>query len=352
MGDDRQFHGRVLLIAGLVAGGLLLWTIQGVVLLAVAAMLFAVIIDGLASQMIVRFGVRRTPALIVTIGILALLAGSALWLAGDRIVQQMAELTEAVTGYGDNLAELLQGLPFGEKAIRELRELEAGRLLGSGVFYQVTGIASAAFGILMDLVLIIAAALYLAASPRRYTAAAIQLVPPRHRERARTILRETGASLRRYLVGKAISMTITAGLTTAGLLILGMPFPFVLGALAGILEFVPLFGPIFASIPAAILGLADSSQKAMLVLGLYFAVQQVESYLLLPKIQQRAVHLPPVVTIFSVVAMGVVFGVPGVFLSEPLTVILIVWTRMLYVEDTLERRNPAPVGARPEDLTS
>jgi predicted PurR-regulated permease PerM len=78
------------------------------------------------------------------------------------------------------------------------------------------------------------------------------------------------------------------------------------------------------------------------VTGLYIVVQQTENHLIQPLIQQRAVDIPPALLLFGVVAMGTLFGVPGVVLAAPLAVVLYVLVKRLYVREALHTPTPLP----------
>ena len=101
----------------------------------------------------------------------------------------------------------------------------------------------------------------------------------------------------------------------------------VLALIAGLLAFVPIYGPIAAAAPAILLGLTMSPQTALHVTLLYFVVKQIESSLISPQIQKRAVALPPALGPFSVATFGLLFGPLGVILGAPLTVMLLALIR-------------------------
>ena len=120
--------------------------------------------------------------------------------------------------------------------------------------------------------------------------------------------------------------------------------PFQLGALAGLLDFVPYVGPILSAIPGVMVGFAQSPEQALWTLGVYVLVQQVESQLIQPLVQRKVVDLPPVVTIAAIAAGGYLFGLVGALVATPLAICLMTLVNMLYVEDQLgeERRFPPP----------
>jgi predicted PurR-regulated permease PerM len=112
--------------------------------------------------------------------------------------------------------------------------------------------------------------------------------------------------------------------------------------IAAFAEFVPYVGPIMAAIPALLLALGEGNEAMLWVVLLFVGIQQVESYAITPIIQHRAVDLPPVLTLFALVAFGVLFGPTGVVLGTPLTVALYVLVKQLYVRDLLNEPTHIP----------
>jgi predicted PurR-regulated permease PerM len=130
-------------------------------------------------------------------------------------------------------------------------------------------------------------------------------------------------------------MLIIGVLTTAGLSILGVPLALSLGIFAALLTFIPNFGPIIAVLPAVLFALVESPTKALYVLALYIGIQMIESYLITPLIERETVSLPPVLTIFFQIFLGVLVGGLGLILATPLLTVIIVLVKMLYIEDIL-----------------
>ena len=129
-----------------------------------------------------------------------------------------------------------------------------------------------------------------------------------------------------------------------------------MGVLAALLNFIPNFGPIIAAVPAVLIALAADPTKAIWVVVLSFAAQNLEGYLITPLVQRRAVEMPPALTILSQVLLGMLLGPIGVVLAAPLTAAAIVVVKMLYVDDPLEpgrrldrlsHRGARPGGCRP-----
>ena len=137
-------------------------------------------------------------------------------------------------------------------------------------------------------------------------------------------------------------MVVVGALTGLGLWALGIPGALALGIIAGLLDFVPIVGPILAAIPAILLGFTVSPQMALATAALFVVVQQIEGNILLPLIQQRTVDLPPVLLLFSLFGIGTLLGPAGVLLAAPLTVVAFVLVKRLYVQEALHTPTSIP----------
>jgi predicted PurR-regulated permease PerM len=106
--------------------------------------------------------------------------------------------------------------------------------------------------------------------------------------------------------------------------------------IAGILAFIPFFGPIASGILVVLLAFIEGPTQALYVASLCVLIQQVEGNLLMPFVQRWAVELPPVLGITAAVIFGLLFGLAGVIFATPLMVVVLVLVQKLYIEDVLE----------------
>jgi predicted PurR-regulated permease PerM len=199
----------------------------------------------------------------------------------------------------------------------------------------VTSAFSRTLGVVANAFVILFIGIYGAAAPESYMSGVAHLTPQRHRERAHEVIDALAHALRWWLVGRLTMMTVVGVLTTLGLWVAGVPTPLALGLLAALLSFVPYVGPILSFIPAVLVALMVSLTKVVYVVIVFGIVQTLESYVITPLVQQRAVSLPPVILITAQIAMGVLAGATGVLLAAPLAIVIIVLLQMLYVEDVL-----------------
>jgi predicted PurR-regulated permease PerM len=188
---------------------------------------------------------------------------------------------------------------------------------------------------LAGLLLIFFLGLYLALDPETYIKGFTSLFPRERRQRIRDVFQELGGVLQSWLVGQFLSMAVVGILIAVGLAIVGVPLALVLGVIAGILDFIPIFGPILAAIPAVLLGFTQSPLHAAYVVLVFVAANQVEEHLLIPIIQKHTVSLPPALTVFALTLLGTLFGFLGLLLATPLTASLMVLVNRFYVEDVL-----------------
>jgi predicted PurR-regulated permease PerM len=194
---------------------------------------------------------------------------------------------------------------------------------------------------LAGLLVIIFLAAYFASEPHVYRDGLLRLVPPAKRDAADELFREIASLLRQWLLARLLAMVAVGTITGVGLALLGVPAAAALGLLAGLMEFVPFIGPIVSAVPAVGMALVDSPQTAIYVVILFIVIQQLEGNLITPLLMKNRLDVPPAVTIIAVSALGVVFGILGMLIAEPLSAVIILVTNRLYVE-RMEKALVAP----------
>ena len=334
----RIFIERLVIALAVIGVALLLWNLRGLFLLLFGAVLVSVILNLIAAPIRERLRFPRILALLAAVLIVALLIGTASWMLGAEVRRQAVTLQELVPAAWTGLETRLDLWGFGDAARQWSESLRSG----GGVVANFGNIAISVGNALADTLLVIVGGIYLAAQPDLYRVGLLKLVPARGRTLAAQALDASGRALRLWLLGRVVSMTAVGLLTWLGLMIIGVPSALTLALLAALLEFVPFIGPIVAAVPAMLLGFAAGPDKAFWVALLFLAIQQFEGNLLEPLVQQRAVDLPPALLLFALVAGGLVFGVVGIILAAPLTVVLYVMVKRLYVQEALDTATPLP----------
>jgi predicted PurR-regulated permease PerM len=311
----------------------LLWYAIDVFLLLFIGIFLAVLLRAPADWLAAHTGWSDGVTLGLVIFVLAALVAVSGFFFGRTIVDQSWELTRQLPKVVDKVRERLRQTEYGSqiaKAAESPPPEASAQVLGRGL--RLVGSTFAAFG---SLVVVIFLGIFLAWQPGAYRNGFVKLFPQKRRKRAKEVLDAVGHMLKRWLVGQVVLMAIVGTLTWIGLRALGVPFALPLALFAGLAEFVPYVGPIVAAVPAVLVALAESPQLAIWVAGLYVVIQSLESYLLTPVVQHRAVYLPPALLLFSQVILGVTAGPLGIIVATPLAAAGLVAVNMLYVEDVL-----------------
>jgi predicted PurR-regulated permease PerM len=314
---------------------LLIWRLSDVLLMAFGAVLVAALIHALAGPLIRRLGLPRPVALVIAVAGLALAIAATVWMFGQQLASQIVALGDLLPNAWTALQQQLSTTTIGAYVLDDLQRL---RHPDGMVVEQVSRIVRSSASATAATVIVLFAGLYLAFSPGAYLNGALRLLPMARRARAAEVLSECGHALHGCLIGSLISMVVVGVSVGAGLWIAGVPTPLALGVLAGLAQFIPVVGPMAATIPGLVVAAGDSPQTLVWASVIYLAASQVEANLITPLLLRQMVELPMAVTLFAVLAMGVLFGPLGVLFATPLAVVAYVIVRRVYVEDLLGDR--------------
>jgi predicted PurR-regulated permease PerM len=299
----------VALAAFAAAALFILWKASSAILLIFAGLLFGAFLDGLARLLGKVLPWGRGVRLAIVCAILGTALLVAITSGSTAIAQQAGDLTTTLRDQINQLLAWLQqhGInvqaaagPVGEVAAagadgRASRSPTLRSLLPDlqGLFGTAWTAIAFVVGALGDAVVIAFLGIFFAAQPRASRDALLLLVPPPRRGHVGTVLDEAGETLRHWLLGQSLTMSAIFLFTWLGLTLVGVEPAFVLGLQAGVLAFIPTLGPLIAGIPIMLAGFAGGMSGAVGALGVYAAVQTLESYFLTPMIQRRAVEVPP-----------------------------------------------------------
>jgi predicted PurR-regulated permease PerM len=315
---------------------LLVWYAADLLMLVFAGVLISILLRSFSEFLTTRTRLSHGLALaIVALALVVFIAATA-WLVTGRIAAQLNELRLLLPQAVQNVKNYFGQYEWARNTIDNLpnwNDWIAKR--GGTIISQLGGFASTTLGVIINILVVFIIGLYLASQPDLYSRGLKRLVPFGYRERAEEVLSVIEDALERWLIGRFGLMIMNGVLTAIGLWIIGIPLAFTLGLLAGILNFVPNFGPWFAAIPAVLIAFMKSPQHALYVAVLYIVLQSVDGYILTPLVDRRSVELPPVLTITAQVLLGLAFGFVGILLASPLTAVAMILVKMLYVEDLL-----------------
>lgn len=321
-----------------IISALLLWQFSSVLLLVFASILVAIML--LAISRIFRKWLPIAQGWALLLACLTILLFIAIFalLLGTQFLAESAQLQKQLPRL---LADIGNQLGI-QHLDHRFASWARGLASRDGLMGKITATTSFVVSGLASTLLVVVSGIYLAANPETYRGGTLRLVPQRWRNQAAHFLDAAARALTLWLAGQLATMAAVGVLFAIGLLILGIPSALALGFIAGVAEFIPYAGPILGAIPALLIAISMGKEQIIGVLVLYCVVQALEGNVIWPLIQRRAVDLPPVLTLFAIVAIGEVFGVLGLLLATPLTVIGFIAVKQFYLRDTLKEHASLP----------
>jgi predicted PurR-regulated permease PerM len=331
-------YRAVLLAAGLIVFGLLFQELLTLLLAVLITVIVAIAISAVADRLERRHVPRPLGALIAVLLGLALLAGM-LALIIPPFVDQTNEFADDVPGIVDDLRDQVHDVTGAEpgEISRQVDELveeytdDPGRLIG-----PIASIGLSVLGVLGAFVLMLITAYYMAVRPEPLIDGLRRLVPPAHREQADRIMSRLRTSWIGWMQGVAADMLISGVLLYIGLSLIGLDFAIFFAVLTALFSVVPYFGAIASGIPPVLFALTDSPGKALLVIVIYVAVQQIEGNLTIPLVMSRIVRLHPAVIAGGVVVVGQLFGFIGLIVAVPILSMIAILVEELWVHPVEE----------------
>ncbi len=275
---------------------------------------------------------RGLAAMIAILGVIAIFAG-VVWFILPVIVAQLPQMIDALN-----------------QALKQIGEATGFNIANINVPEQLTKYADQAISVttatidaVASIIVVLFFTLYWLIDYYKIKAYWENLL--KH-PKSKTFAKIVGASeknIGEWVKGQAL-LSLTFGvLVYITYMILGVPYAASLALLAGVFELIPYLGPVLATIPAVLLALTDSPEKAVLVIIAYIFLQSIESYVLAPKVMGGAVDLHPIIVLLAFMIAGKLAGLVGVFLAIPVT---------LLIKSALEVLYPPSVASPPEKAKS
>jgi predicted PurR-regulated permease PerM len=315
-----------LIVVGVVAAALALWKLR----LVIALLFLAFIIAAAMRPSVEWLARRRIPRGVGIIGhyvVLGGLIGLLLWTVVPRAIDQV---DNALGGIPTSSSELerqtSQSTGFKHEILARVQdgldELPSGaELVDSSLSLTFT-----AFEVLIGIFFTFACAELLVMS----------LLPREKRRVVRDTWNLIDAKLGAYVRGLLILVTFVAAVLSLIFYLIGLPFWLLIGIFAGIVEIVPVIGPIAAGAVAVGVGLTDSWQVALAAGLAVLGVRLLEDYLIIPRVLGHAVGLTPLSVLVAVTAVAILFGGFAVFLAIPIAAVL-----ATLLDVVIRHRNPA-----------
>lgn len=319
------------------------WRIRNVLLLALTAVVFVVVINRAVVALQKRIPSRITAVFAIISSILLVLVTFGLIIV-PPFAQQLQELVELTPQIINRLQTWLihsgSWMPgFSSQSFQSLEAI-SNQLQSINIeiiFGRFFSLFFNTLTITLNLLLVLTLMIMMLLNPTSYRQLFIKTFPSSSRQRVSHVLDNCEDAISGWFIGILFNMIVIALMSMTGLWILGIPLALANGLLAGLLAFIPNLGPVISVIPPTAIALLEAPWKAGAVVVLYIVIQQIESNVLTPLVMKRQVSLLPAVTLLAQVIFAVFFGFLGLLLALPLTVILQQWLKEFWVNGILEQ---------------
>lgn len=325
---------------------LFLYNIAEILLLLFIAILFSIYLSAIIDTLQRRLHVPRVAGLLMALLITAVAAAGIGYLIVPPVLSQTQQILDTLPGlmqgWERDLIALSREQPFFAHMFGQLEAGESyvANIMGevSGYFRGLLPYVFSGAGFLIELVSVLVMGIYFALRPAVYREGFIVLFPPLHRELVRDILADLARTLKAWIVGQILAMMVLGALTWIGLVLLNVPYALAFGVFTGAAAIVPFFGTLVSTLLPAIfvLGGTGGMVHALLVALLGVVVHLVEGNFVAPMIMERQVHLPPVLSILSVLIMAHLLHLVGLLVAVPVLCVVMVVARRVYVHRVLE----------------
>ena len=298
-----------------------------VLLLVLAGSLIAIFFRGLSALICRKTKWREGVCLTVAVLGFVILVAGLFWLIGAKVQNQITELSDTLPQTIENAKTQLSQNSIGKKIIEKASSPQSMKKLQSlaSTFFKST------FGVFGDIYVILFIGIFFTVSPNIYKKGIIELIPKKGKKKGEDILNKLGTTLEKWLKGKFFSMAVVFILTAIGLAVIGLPMWLALALIAGILNFIPNFGPLIAMIPAVLVAFMQGPTTAIIVAGMYIFIQIAESNFITPMVQQRLISIPPALIIIAQLLISPLTGGWGLVLATPLMIIVMILVKELYI---------------------
>ena len=341
--DDRELkispaqvaYRTVLLAAGLLLFGLLFRQLVTLLLAMLVTIVIAIPLAAAAGRL-ERYRIPRPVGALLTllagIGALALV----IYLLIPPFVDQTNQFVDDVPSMVKDLERVyadVTGQNAGEVGDKVQHFFERYTEDPSKLIGPLTSIGLNVAGILGALVLILITAYYMAIRPEPLVDGLVSLFPPSRRDHARHVLDRVRRSWIGWMEGVMVDMLATFVLTFIGLTLIGLDYAIFFAVLSALLVVVPYFGAIAGAVPPVLFALTDSPGKALLALGVYVLVQQIESNVTIPIVMSQRTRMHPAMIAIGVVVVGRLFGFVGLFVAVPILSLIVIATEEFWVKE-------------------
>jgi predicted PurR-regulated permease PerM len=341
----RRVMWATLVLVFVALGFWLLYRFYEVVFILLIAIIMGTAIRPIVSWLY-RKGLPRVAGVLFVYLLLLVMLVTFILLLFPLIVKQATAIIAAVPGYyqslrtwmfinpnqlivslGDFLPSTLPGLePFKQTGEQVLASAE-----------QTLGYVTFTARIIFIITALLLLAYHWTLNGPRTIQSLLQLAPKNQRNSLGDLISAMEAKVGFYIAGQGVLCLVIGIMALAAYLLIGLPNAFVLALVAGLLEAIPMVGPLLGAIPAAIIALSVSPAKLIWVIVATLVIQQLENSILVPRIMRKAVGVNPFVSLLAIFTFSSMFGIAGAFMAIPMAAIIqLILDRFVFHPSSME----------------
>ena len=341
----RRIMGATLVLVFIALGFWLLYRFHQVVFILFIAIVIGTVIRPAVTWLYRRGLPQIAGVILVYLLLLALITGFVLLLF-PLIVEQGTTIAAAVPGYYQSLRDWMANIPnqlivrLGEFLPATLPALEPIEQTGQQVLTstgQALGYVALAAEIVFIAIAILLLSYYWTLNGPRTIQSLMLLVPKGQRLSIYELISAMEAKVGYYIAGQGVLCLVIGIMALVAYLLIGLPNALVLALVAGVMEAVPIIGPLLGAIPAVVIALAIAPSKLIWVVVATVVIQQVENSVLVPRVMRKAVGVNPFVSLLAIFAFNSLFGIAGALMAIPIAAILqLILDRFVFQPGTQE----------------
>jgi predicted PurR-regulated permease PerM len=291
----------------------LVWLAQPLLLI-MGGLVLAAMFDGgarlLGRVLPIPRGIRLTIVVLAVFGFMY-------WtfvFTGSELAAQAASLQAIVEAQIESIGNRIAAAGFNISA-EDVKSFGTQILNSVG---RVTEAVSSVVGTVTNMAMMLVLAIFIAAEPRMYERGVAWMLPLAEREHFYVTAAKMGSVLRRLMAGRLLGMAVEGFGTWILLSLGGVPMAALLGVLTGLLAFLPNIGAIVSGALIILVGFSAGFDVGLYAIFVYFVVQMVDGYLIVPMVAKRAVDLAPALVLGAQILFGALFGILGLALADPI----------------------------------
>jgi predicted PurR-regulated permease PerM len=325
----RRVVGGTLVLISVALSFWLIYHFSQVVFILFIAIVIGTVIRPAVAWLYSRGVPRMAGAILIYLLLLILMTGFAFLLfpliveQGGNIVASLSSYYQStrdwMVGNSNPLIEQLSDFLPSTLSLPGLTQQTGQQMLDSAA--QALGFVTTAANIIFTATAVLLLAIYWTLYGSRSIQSLVLLVPTGQRERIREVVSAMETKVGAYVAGQGILCLIIGLLALVAYKIIGLPYPLVLALLAGVMEAVPMVGPLLGAIPAAIIALTIAPSKFVWVIVATVVIQQLENSILVPRVMRKAVGVNPFVSLLAIFAFSSLFGIAGALMAIPIAAI-------------------------------